>query len=326
MRLRKLKFLMMFAAVAVLLAHTSCIKENRDDCPPPFNLRVIVEADAGIKLTYPERYNNISSVWIYVFGSDGKFVTSWNGPAFSLTKEYVALFSLPDDNYSFVVRTNLGTFYKASHTETQLRDGLHQAADVSTYLDLAVFSGREITSDIPDSHGGLKNATVKGKNEQTITIPIVPHTYKVNFVVTGLTGFNPAVASNFTFTVTDKDFQHNFENDKSARLGTTTVDYKYLRTAAPSANMTASMIILGLDEPVHTPAFIFSHNTTPTVVTLYQNDDLIEMIREAYKAQKGSYPDFTKVFEFTVPFRFTTDMGVTLDLNYWDSIENPTYL
>jgi len=331
MRLKNLKFLMMFAAVAMLLAHASCIKENMDDCPPEFNVRVLVEADADINAAYPERYGNVTSVSVYAFDSDGKFVTSKSGGSFTAGKEYSVPFSLPSGNFSFVVRTNLTSpYYRISHTDAQLQSVL--ISNVSTYLDAAAFSGREITDDINNTHSGLKqNNEVIFNKESTIIIPIVPHTYKINFVVEGLSADNNP--NDFVFKVTDNDFQYNFNNVKSPRGGTTGAAYTYTRTDNFTANkktIAASMMVLGLEDPVHTPSFVFSRkNATATPTQLYPatgQADLIYLIREAYKAQTGNYPDFNKIFEFTIPFRFTVDMGVTLDLNYWDSIENPTYL
>jgi hypothetical protein len=97
------------------------------------------------------------------------------------------------------------------------------------------------------------------------------------------------------------------------------------------------MIIFNLEDnpPFATnklPSFTFTrNNTAPAAPTqLYPTTagqaDLIYLIKEIYRLEHGKYPNFNEVFEFTIPFRFTTDFKVVVDVNGWDLIDRPTNL
>jgi hypothetical protein len=48
----------------------------------------------------------------------------------------------------------------------------------------------------------------------------------------------------------------------------------------------------------------------------------MDMITKSYYAQHGLTPDFNRVFEFVIPLSFKANVGVILDLEYWNYIPN----
>lgn len=303
----KIKTLTLLLGIALLLG--SCTKENLSKCP---NVRLRIVADIQSKAATIDRYN-IESVTVYVFDNDYKYVTQWEGGAYIHGQTYEVPLTLPAGTYHFVVWTNQGDVYKASHSKAQL-DGSVSYADMST--GLSVPTDKTISTDIPDLHYGiLTDAEVfEFDNINRIyTVIISPNTYKVNFSVRGLI----PNGNTYGFTVTDNHSRYKFDNSMVSGLG----NYYHTRPVQFGGNeLNTSMILLGLDAGRAMP---FSFENATSAAQLYSGD-LIDMINKAYAAA-GRRPDFSSTYEFDIVLVFS-QFGVEITVNGWGYQGNPTEL
>ena len=302
----------------------SCIDEKTDGCPT--TLRIVVSVDERIATDFAERYEDIRDLHVFVFDANtGLYVTQ--AEAAFATRSRASFSShefkldLRPGDYRFVVWTNLdGHGYRLSRDKTQL-DG-STVGDLYVYFDAGA---QPLTADIADLHYGttVQNVAPKGTNVVRIETVIVPQTYRVNFVVTGL----PVSNDDFNFTVTSDAPRRWFSSmvtpDAAAQRIT------YLRSTQMSAQtnvIEGSMIILGLgDTPPRDLRFTFDENGSrlyPRPTSTSATADLMAMIVAAYTDQTGDAPDFSRIFEFTVPLKFEAGVGLVLDVSGWQYIED----
>jgi hypothetical protein len=266
-------------------------------------------------------------VWVYVFDSNGIYVKTVHGNAY--TAGYQLTTDLMPGSYQFVVWTNINQApYAVSHTGEQLK-GMH-IDDLHIFLNAS-----KVINDIPNLHHGDKTDVITLKGSNVVDITIIPNTYKVTFKIEGLpysvTTSNATTVQRYSYTATDKGYYNrNFDNSIKDR---NTNDFVHERTNLGPVNVSStsfdsSIILLGLnDKPARNLRFVFSNTTANQ--KLYPSNapdaDLTNMIIDAYKAQhKVTVPhDFGKVFEFIVPLKFTAEFGMTLNLDYWNKIEHP---
>lgn len=308
---------LLITLTAALLSVTSCIREDMDDCPR-HNVRVVVK-------TYPEvtraaaidRYN-IGNATIYVFDSNNKYVTAWQGGAYVPGQVYDAWFQLEPGSYHFVVWTNQGPVYTATHTVDDCNAQAPQLEDLTLYMNCP--SDRTITDDLPDFHyGTLAGATVIENTQNEFTVVLTPNTYRINITVQGL----PVTADRYGFSITDNNSHYTFDNDIVGGR----VDFKHYRYTGfgDADELHASMTVLKLTE-TRTPSFDFSDETIGQ--SLF-SDDLVGMIKRAYGKQSPQMDFrelFATVFDYDITLRYDAVLGVTVLINGWAYSNNETEL
>lgn len=326
-----LKALFVFAGLLTLLA--SCLRENRDDCPPSgpldaFDVRILVKTDADTRAEAPARYD-INSVRIWVFDGGGHFVTSWSGGAYTSGHEYRADLQLDSGNYRFVVWTNSHEpYYILSHDDEQCLAGTTHFDDLSLRLDPSHYDGRIIEEDISDMHHTVREATVSPDTDNVITLIVSPVTYKVNFTVEGL----PVSTDDYHFTVSAHELSHDFTNSHSILPGGAE-KFIYRRTTGHAADgevLRASMIMVGLGHAPCGHTFALSRTSltraAEQIFPASGEADLVRLVVDSYKSYHGGEePDFASRFEFDVPLEFTGDgaeIKLGLKLGDWKYIEN----
>lgn len=290
----------------------SCISPDRGDCPPRQNVRIVVRTITEVTRTAGGS-NEIDNVTIYVFDQQERFVTAWQGDAYTYGQVYQAYLDIDPGTYRFVVWTNHGATYSASHTLAECGAETPYFQDLT--LSMACPSGNRLESDIQSlHHGSLPGATVYAGMVNEFTIVLRPNTYKINYTVKGL----PADGCDYSFSVRDNNSRYTFAN--ATLQGSDHVEH--LRTVCHTGgHLTASMKVLSLCD-TRTPAFDFSNATTGQSLL---SDDLVSMIKRAY-ASSGRSVDFNSTFEFDIVLTYEANVGVHVSVNGWGYSGNPTEL
>ncbi len=300
MNLRKLHPALLLIP-ALMLATTSCLKENVDDCLDNVSkVRIIVRTIA--EETRAETVGRIDNVIIYIFDKEERYVGSWQGDTYTYGQRYVAELDMEPGTYHFVAWTNQGTVYD----KTIPTYGKDDPAE-SLVVSLRYPHDGKITEDIDDLHHGmLTGAEVIEAADNEFTVILRPNTYKLNFTVEGIAPGD----DQYTFTVQDNFLQFAFDNSV-VELTENTVEY--IRTTGfQDTNLGASMTVLKIMDG-RTPHFNFSNTSTGEY--LY-GDDLVEMIKNAYAAN-GHQVDFDSEYEFDIKLSFRGMLGVTVSVNGW---------
>lgn|GEM_PF-5208634 len=299
----------------------SCIDEITDGCPT--TVRFVVSADEQIAADFAERYD-VRTLHVFAFDANtGLYVAqaetaspTRSGGGFS---RYEFEMRLVPGDYRFVAWSNLdGPDHSLSRDKTQL--------DASTINDLYVSLDASVpllTTNIADLHFGTSVQNVAPKRVSTVETVIVPQTYRVNFVVTGL----PAGNNNFNFTVTSDARRHRFDSAVTTDAAAPRTTYRRsVQMSAQTGVIEGSMIILGLgDTPSRDLRFVFDEGGSrlyPRPASANATADLMMMIIASYTDQTGVAPDFGSIFEFTVPLKFEAGVGLVLDVNGWEYIED----
>jgi hypothetical protein len=295
---------------------TSCIKDDRTDCPPiqivnghNVILHVQTDEDAEGRTPSPtfDAYN-IDSVVVYIFGEDGKFFDLWSGGAYERGEAYYAELALDPGTYSFAAVTNPSSASDVSLTLSDLEAQRPTREEIE--LSLGFNTADSFTEDIPDLHlGTLDNVTVVSTEELLEPVIIIyPQTYLVNFTVNGL-----AEGTRYDFSVSDEQFIRTLEN----QFTVSTDPFYYTRWAITERlgllrSMSTSMTIYNLTEDKVMP-FVLSDATTTAP---FYNDDLIEMIEMVY-ATAGQTVDFDTTREFDILLNFQGDLLISITVNGW---------
>ncbi len=322
----------LLALAAVALVMSSCLRDSLDDCPPPYNVQLIVKTDyekehpaatpdtrgAAGPGWYQDQIENVS---VYVFDEDDRFVTLWTGPRYTMYEDYVVPFCLEEGkSYRFVAWTNSsGGIYTPSHLGEQLtgftRGDLH--------MDIELPADRNLTADMSHRHRGMLDKTPIFAGENRHEIIISPHTYKVNFIVRGLLAEN-----RYEMKVTDSNVSHNFLGGLIAARKQT---YHHTRTLSDVGNSRAagevgsSMILMQIGDDTGT-SFELTNATESR--SLYGND-LLQTIQTAYSAQIGPgkpYADLADMldnqYEYDIILVYSS-LGVSVEVHPWDYRPNP---
>ena len=289
--------------VGMLSSLNSCIKEDLSECPD--GVRIIVKTDTETYQHSPDRYNNIENVTIYVFDENNRFVTAWEGGAYTHGNVYAVTLPLEKGKYKFVAWTNQGEIYKISHSIIQCQQTKPLLSELYLYVDYP--QDKYIRDIIPDLHyGDLSDIVVGNARNNEHTIILKPNTYKLNFAVQGL----PVDTDQYGFQVKDNNSHYGFDNS----ILSGKEEFNYIRTTGFAAGeLKESLIELKLDHGRNT-VFTFSNVTKNEV--LYSGS-LIGMINRAYTVG-GQAVDFSKIYEFDITLSFDSNMNVSISINGWD--------
>jgi hypothetical protein len=341
-RLARMPLAALLAALALTIS--SCLRDNLDDCPSPYNVRLLVTTDYEKEHPGPTRTaaaigwyeDQIENVSVYVFDEDDRFVAMWSGPRYTLGETYEALFCLEEGkSYQFVAWTNSeGGIFTPSHLGDQLTG--YSRADL--HIDLALPESRTLTTDMAHRHRGtLDRVPVFTRATPGVSVNVSeheivlrPHTYRVNFIVRGLdadmTEFN-----RYDLKVTDSNASHNFTG---ALVADRQQEYFHSRTLAETPatrvadEIATSVILLQIGDETET-----SYQLTNTTQNRpLHGGDLLEALETAYSAQIGpgkTYADLDEMldnrFEYDLILK-STPLGVEIEIHPWNYKPNPTDL
>ena len=327
----------------LVLALSSCIKDNLDDCPPPYNVRLRVITDyekaeaVRTRGTYHQMddakfarhragwyEDKIARVSVYVFDENDHFIVSWQGSEYLLAEEYTVPFTLEEGkSYHFVAWTNSGrgSLYTPSRSDEELTE---EASRGELSMGLELPDDRTLTDEMTHRHfGTLESRPVfSGINDYQIVIS--PQTYRVNFIVRGLT----ANENSYEVKVTDRNARHSFfgtpVEGQEPYFHTRTL----ARTTRAAGEIGASMILLQIGDDTGT-AFELANATQGRPL---HNGDLLQTIRTAYAAQIGPEKTFVDLddmlenqYEYDIVLAYSP-LGMTVEVHPWDYKGNPTQL
>jgi hypothetical protein len=335
--------------VAGALSLGSCIAENMDDCPPRLFVKTKYETRAGgstrlISTATPieEWYNRIENVTVYIFDENDRFVTLWEGGAYTVGEEYevpLDKLGLREGIYNVVAWTNCGEA-SPQYNVGGLGEGV-TLEDLTMALNVP--PDGTLRDDINHIHWGLHPERIhyssKSKKSSHV-IEIAPVTHKVNFSVSGLEGEGP-----YEVTVTDRNARHSFRN------GYISGDYyRHVRSmsaaddtrAEAGSALVASMILMQIQDDSGT-SFEIGDTASGQTVELpelpsvgglpdYPAGDLVGFITKI-AALNGSSPDFENTREFDIAIDYRTGGGgggagavIVISVNQWEYVINETVL
>lgn len=292
---------------------TSCVSDDLDNCPPAWNVRILVKPDTETSRAAADRYQ-IDQMTLYVFDQSDKFVTSWQGGAYTFGTPYEAYLSLTPGNYRFIIWTNQGEIYQTNYTLNECQEQKPWLNDLQFYMNCP--QAGIITGDIPDlHHGDLKEAKVQENTQNEFTIILKPNTYKINFTVKGL----PVNENEYHFRIRDNNSHYKFNNAIVAEQP----EFSFLKTTQfeESNELYSTIKTLRLTS-IRKPMFDFTCLTSGECL---HEDNLVEMIAKAY-ATGGQNVNFSTTFEFDIVLAFNASVGVTVTVNGWSYTENKTNL
>jgi len=291
----------------------SCIKDSLDGClyPGGSNVRLIVKLDnAATSLSDDSGEYQIDSTYVYVFDTNGRFVTSATGGAYDPNKTYEFYFSLESGNYHFIVWANPGDVYNTNYSFEQCEAQGLTMNDLIYYMD--VDAENALTQDIPALLYGAKGQEIFDEQENLVTVYMIPQTYRINVKVIGL----PQTTDEFEFSITDNNSHYKFDNSIIPDID----DFTYIRNASQldDEELNVSFRVLRLEDD-RTPGFLFRNSTEGE--TLF-NDNLVDVIRRAYE-QSGQVLNFDRVHTFNIVLTFDIRMGMSVTINGWEYYRQP---
>jgi hypothetical protein len=334
---------MTLAAAVAMLTLNSCMRDNLEDCPPPYNVRLLVKTDyetggytrAAAEIDWYE--GQIDNVSIYVFDDEGSYVDSYVGPAYTMGEDYTVPFNLEaGKSYHFEAWTNNGERYDVSSLP---EPGLARRGEMTMKMNIPAGT-RTFTENIPHRHQGTLEevSVVPGETSEKVIV-IEPHTYKVNFIIRGLT---PYMTENneYDVTVTDRNELHAFGSKVHIRPSVVNGQEPYFHhrrmdkhgvvptrvngvETRAAGEIGASMILLQI--PDDTGTFFDLRNITEDE-SLY-SADLIDMIEKVYTQHGmiGTGPNFiyqsledllNTLYEYTIVLEFSS-VGISIAINNW---------
>ncbi len=314
---------------AALVLGACNVREDLSDCPPAqmYNTRLAVITDLEQQRGRSrgpadyEWYNNqIESVTVYAFDSDDNFAGYWSGGAYRLGAAYLVPMNLEQDGtYHFVAWTNSGEIYAPSHAP----ESLEGRTRGELMMNFNVPENDVLSTDIPHRHyGELDNALILTDRNNSHTIVISPQTYKVNFIVRGLS----TDAGLYEVDVTDRNSQHTFDAEHIDGLNTYTHLRPLARNAENQNEITASMILLQIGDDTKTSFDILDTQAEDPLYT----DDLLETIQRAYPKDKLEEM-LEDHYEYDIIITFTGGgeggaLKPEVEVKAWGYVPNPIHL
>jgi hypothetical protein len=297
-----------FAAL-MLSGMFSCVNNDEHCVDPRGNVCLKVKLNSEIDIAYPgEGKYRIEAADVYVFDSEGRYVTSVEGT--EADGEYEYWLSLSSGKYNFVSWINRGDVYRINpETLTETRSGDLTMDDFELYLD---HGGKTLTSTLPElMHGISRGMNISGEADNPVEMEITPLTYTVNLKAKNL----PASNQNYAFTIIDNNSHYDFNGELIEGMD----NFRHTRTGkAPEGEFNASIRTLALRAGRH-PQFVFSNTTTGE--TLHEAD-LIYTITRALAAA-GPTADFNKIYTYDIELTFNAaKMDFTVTVNGWEYDES----
>lgn len=262
------KIAMAMIAAVFALGAQSCMRDDLEDC---FNvyLRVVTDYEKAAETTgtrgalpAPRGWydQQIGTVTVFVFDEQDRFVASWTGGKYTLGQTYeIPLLLSENKKYHFVAWTNSGDRYGFSHVGESLHGSVTRG-EMTMGLDLP--ADRTLTEDIPHRHhGALNHQAVYSGQDNRFDVVVNAHTYKVNFIIAGLT---PRDDQSFNVEVADQNTHHDFAMRHIDGKDT----YRHRRTMAPTSSTRAepristSVNLLQIGDPTDTTFKLEKTETT----------------------------------------------------------------
>jgi hypothetical protein len=339
---------MTLAAAVAMLTLNSCMRDNLEDCPPPYNMRLLVKTDyetggytrAAAELDWYD--GQIDNVTVYAFDEEGSLVDSYTGPAYTMGEDYVVPFNLePGKTYHFEAWTNSGERYAVSNIPDE--PGLARRGEMTMKMNIPAGT-RTFTENIPHHHQGTLEeiGIVQGVDSEHVIV-IEPLTYKVNFIIRGPEAM--IEANEYDVTVTDSNELHAFGSNEITKPQFIENQEPYFHkrrmdvhgVVATRANegMTraggevgASMILLQIPDDTGTSFDLRNTTAGKTVLSA----DLLEMIETVYTkngmigtGQNFIYQSLEDLlateYEYTIVLNITP-LGVEVTINDWSYEQN----
>uniref|UniRef100_S0DGJ5 Uncharacterized protein n=1 Tax=termite gut metagenome TaxID=433724 RepID=S0DGJ5_9ZZZZ len=312
-----MKNLRILTIASVMFALVGCFAEDYSFCPPvdPTNVRLVVTTDyeketatrGAAEIGWYR--DQIDAVTVFVFDGAGKYVTSWEGGAYTLGVDYEVPLTLPEgETYHLVAWTNrCRDEYDLSHWGDALNGEL--TMDELT-MEMNLPASRIMRSDIPHRHHGtLTLDAAATRATETHEIVISPHTYKVNFILRGYLPMN----NKFEAGVTDRNTHHTFACSHVAGQD----EYRHVRTLSSTdgtraaSEMSASMILLQIGDDTGTA---FDITDTTTGETVYEGD-LLETIQNHYDLTDKQLANMLdKAYEYDIILTYT-GLGIDVEVS-----------
>jgi len=289
----------------------SCIDEGRENCiDPRGNVRLTVQLDADIASRNNSNSYQIDSVHVYVFNQSNRYVTSTRGGVYTNGQPYEFFLNLDDGQYHFIVWTNPGDYYQASHSLNDCEYQKPLLQDLQYYL--ACPEDQCLREEIPDLlHGIYRDATIVLNRDNHFTISMIPDMYRINIKVKGL----PDTEDTFDFSITDNNSHYSFENSIIADKS----DFQHIRTCTTeNGELNTSIKVLQLADN-RSPKFQFRNTTLNEILF---DKCLVETIQDAYKTA-GQVVDFNTTHTFDIVLTYDTELGVSVSVNGWNYNPQP---
>jgi hypothetical protein len=295
-------------AAALLLALTSCYKEDMSVCVDPRgNVHFTLHLTEGMERSGKELADfDITGVRVWAFDATGRSV------AFAAAEQnadgrYEAWMDLPDGNYNFVAWTGNGTVYKVANTSGVMDE-------MVLFLDHPF--DEAITETIPDLlYGSVKECTIAARVENEVDVTMSLDTYNINVTAKGLEQGNDIWEVSIYKSGTYFLFNHSLFHDEGVfhhmRKGALTGPGQFatsMRIVAPGADGDPRLVV---------------RNATSGEVSYDRS--LVDTILAAY-AENGQTIDFEHTYTYDIVLAFDVSVGVTVSVNGWEYQTDPTDL
>ncbi|NDV59496.1 hypothetical protein D0T85_15460 [Bacteroides sp. 519] len=289
-----------------LFLFSSCLKEDREDCPDPVENLIIrfvngLAPDAS-PIAPPE---DSETADVFIFDEDGFFVTRLNDPNCTINPDYYLEPKLAPGRYTFVAWMNLKDCYTnnpdacvpgITHMDEML---LQFARDEDIYDDEPTLLFYGINRDFEVKEGG----------NQVVVIPLIPDNYRFNFTMKGY----PFRAQHYRFQLHDNNKNYYFDNDFAS---SPEVQYSSLAIADDRLELRTSLTTMRMTSTRQPRFYIYEEATSRYI---YSNS--LAMLLQELEIKRGYKIDYTREYIFNIELAFGTDecglMQIQVSVNGW---------
>ena len=284
----------------MLIAMSSCIKEDWSDCPDgeivqmkfTYNGALDLEANAPA----------IKTVTTFVFDENDQFVTYKTWPVNGNILDNQFDLRLPEGKYNLVSWVNLDDPYYVTPDIEQLKYAI--PAD-------------KIAGDIPFLFFGEQEIEVVKNEENTVLVPLEEITNEIRITINGMS----LAADPYLFVIKDNNGAYTFDGDFA---DCEEFSYQTTATTNPATHtIKGSMTVLKLTNDSH-PYFSLIDKDGEIIPLKDQNGDWVDEI-DLVALVLSQFPDydFSRRRVHDIEFFFDVNMNLTLKIVDWNEQEIP---
>lgn len=311
------KILFHVVGLIIGMVFTSCIKEDRSNCPEEkYDVRVsfsfTVSELSSFNITDPTAFNRLN---LFVFDHNNRFVGEWVDPSPVLTPEYYITVQLPPGRYRFVVWGSVNESFEmipkefisgTTHIDEPIMSLVRDNNNAIVHPPVALF------------YAHLNDVEIISSTNQRFVLPLVQNTNLIHVRTEGLNEPNDT----YSIEILDNNGRYYFKDNSFAP------DNHFSYTAPcyrdPALEIFGSLNVLRLSEGRPNPLLILRNDTRSTKIYQANLIELIVSLRE-----QGVDIDIDNTHVYDIVLRFddhSANVKIEVSINGWWLIEDNNQL
>ena len=189
----------------IAAAFTSCVYQ--EEVPCPCDVRFVYDYNMEFADAFPKQVDDVT---LFVFDSEGRFVSVHREQGDCLDADYRMPLDLPAGQYHLVAWAGTAADKDCYRlTTSDLKPGTSTLHDLQLALNCTGTSHSKRLADL--WHGEVAEFNVCPYAPSTVTVPLVKNTNRLKVMLQTVAG-QPLLCEDYTFAIIDANYSFNYDN------------------------------------------------------------------------------------------------------------------